>query len=287
MTAIASISALKTSRDAFQHAFTLIELLVVVAIIAILVALLLPALSRAKTQAQQTACLSNLRQVTTAGLMYLSDTQGGFPYNVPLLPGYDPTVPFFWSYALTNYGASDQVLVCPSTRQQSLAVIQAAGAADLAWVVGGDTVPSQLGSYGQNGWFTEFVSKGPTGLAYGSDPQCFFNKLSSVPIPARTPLFFDQNYLATVPMETDTAASDLYFGQLDPMGAQRDGMGCCTILRHGGRTATSSVPWQHGQPLPGAINMTFTDGHGELVKLPNLWNYYWHLNWNPALVTGP
>jgi prepilin-type processing-associated H-X9-DG protein len=63
-------------------------------------------------------------------------------------------------------------------------------------------------------------------------------------------------------------------------------MGCCTILRHGGPTAGSSVPWQSGQPLPGAINMSFTDGHGELVKLPNLWNYCWHLNWNPALVTG-
>ena len=64
-------------------------------------------------------------------------------------------------------------------------------------------------------------------------------------------------------------------------------MGCCTIIRHGGRTASSSVPWTQGQPLPGAINMCFTDGHGELVKLPNLWNYYWHLNWKPALVTGP
>jgi hypothetical protein len=29
------------------------------------------------------------------------------------------------------------------------------------------------------------------------------------------------------------------------------------------------------------------DGHVELSKLPNLWNYYWHLNWNPALVKGP
>jgi hypothetical protein len=33
--------------------------------------------------------------------------------------------------------------------------------------------------------------------------------------------------------------------------------------------------------------MCFTDGHGELAKLPKLWNYYWHLNWNPALVKGP
>jgi prepilin-type N-terminal cleavage/methylation domain-containing protein len=290
MTGKALISAIKAARGAFRNAFSLVELLVVVAISAILAALLLPALARAKMQAQQTACLSNLRQVTVAGLMYLNDTQGGFPYNSPPLPGYDPTVAPLWYYALTNYGANTQVQLCPSTRLQSLALIDAAGAADLAWLGGefgpADGVTSQLGSYGQNGWFTEFVSKGPTALAYGGYPEYFFNKLSSVIRTAQTPLFFDQNYVACVPLETDTAASDLYFGQ-PPITSQRIGMGCCTIVRHGGRTATSSVPWKHGQPLPGAINMCLADGHGELVKLPNLWNYDWHLNWNPALVTGP
>jgi len=39
--------------------------------------------------------------------------------------------------------------------------------------------------------------------------------------------------------------------------------------------------------LPGGINMGLSDGHAEYSKLPNLWNYYWHLNWNPALVKVP
>ena len=90
-----------------------------------------------------------------------------------------------------------------------------------------------------------------------------------------------------IPLEPDKAASDFYVGQNPPDSYQRDGMGCCTILRHGGRTASSTVPYKSGQPLPGAINMSFSDGHCELVKLQNLWAYYWHLNWNPAQVKGP
>jgi len=50
--------------------FTLIELLVVIAIIALLLSILMPALHRVKEQGQRAVCLSNLRQLTTAWIMY-------------------------------------------------------------------------------------------------------------------------------------------------------------------------------------------------------------------------
>jgi prepilin-type N-terminal cleavage/methylation domain-containing protein/prepilin-type processing-associated H-X9-DG protein len=59
-----------------RRGFTLIELLVVIAIIAILAAILFPVFAAARRSAQQTACLSNLKQLNTAMLMYADDSDG-------------------------------------------------------------------------------------------------------------------------------------------------------------------------------------------------------------------
>jgi prepilin-type N-terminal cleavage/methylation domain-containing protein len=58
--------------------FTLIELLVVIAIIALLMSILMPALAKAKNQAQQAACMAQLKQWSLAFMAYTNDNNGYF-----------------------------------------------------------------------------------------------------------------------------------------------------------------------------------------------------------------
>src|SRR5689334_25019309 len=60
-------------------AFTLVELLVVIGIIAVLIAVLLPALRKATMAARSVQCLSNIRQISTASVMWANDHSGYMP----------------------------------------------------------------------------------------------------------------------------------------------------------------------------------------------------------------
>lgn len=63
----------KTKPERGSRGFTLIELLVVIAIIAVLMGILMPALSRVREQGKRATCLSNLKQLTVAWIMYADD----------------------------------------------------------------------------------------------------------------------------------------------------------------------------------------------------------------------
>lgn len=89
--------------------FTLIELLVVIAIIAILAAILFPVFAQARAKARQTACMSNLRQIGTAALLYVQDYDESFPRTEL---GKDEAE-YFWGDMLQPYAKNWSLIACP------------------------------------------------------------------------------------------------------------------------------------------------------------------------------
>ncbi len=84
-----------------RNGFTLIELLVVMAIIAILAAMLFPVFAQARSKAMQIDCLSNVRQLTLAFIMYADDYDGFLP--PASIMNSDYSYEWAWDFNFSNW----------------------------------------------------------------------------------------------------------------------------------------------------------------------------------------
>ncbi|MGD9497690.1 MAG: prepilin-type N-terminal cleavage/methylation domain-containing protein [Armatimonadota bacterium] len=103
--------------------FTLIELLVVIAIIAILAAILFPVFAKAREKAKQASCLSGMKQMALAFLMYRSDYDDLHPYYRfgPGSPGRFHPQYQWWPEMVEPYTKNLDIMHCPCSKRHRVA----------------------------------------------------------------------------------------------------------------------------------------------------------------------
>ena len=248
--------------------FTLIELLVVIAIIVLLAALLLPALSRAKANAQSIKCRSNLHQVGLALQMYVSDNSDSYPFLLDGLAVWTDKLAAYLSVVSTN----DTRFTCPAFK----AVIR-------SWL---SSVPTffEGPGYGYNGRGTgSFRFADPPYLGLGFSVNPFVS-----PIDTPTPATSEAQ--VTSPAET-FAVTDSFYMKYDPHDNFDPTSGEIESFPFVNRKGDHANAWD-GSPVDFScvqqppqhgmfFYMLFCDGHVSPVRIAHLFDVRkTAANWN-------
>jgi prepilin-type N-terminal cleavage/methylation domain-containing protein len=235
-----------------RRAFTLIELLVVIAIIAILAAFLFPVFATAREKARQTSCLSNLKQLGTAMLMYTQDYDELFPPTIGREPTDRTWYEMSWMSKVQPYVRNLGIFFCPSSGFSNQDVTQST---DI--LQNYSFVPSAR-SQGYSAFtltvapFGEAMFEGIGGF-FGPETGSFKQQVTSygesqIARPADTVLLCDHNYFDW-------------------------GVGFRSLIYPAPRhIREKDVDLGDGQRAPqGIINSVFVDGHAKALKHDFFW----------------
>lgn len=280
-----------------RDGFTLVELLVVMGIIAILVSLLLPVLSKVREQGRQVLCMSNLRQLGNAMILYAAANDGYLPataqkntdVNGPCANTYPSFDWLFWQqnrtpnygsqeimhsaiaqYIQLNYGSQDftqnspalAVLRCPSDDSWSARAIS-----------GGYPF-----SYVMNCFIaTDSSLTQANGANYaGTTPVTLCTTLQKVTNAAQKVLMYEED----TPIQDNGGDGEPWWGCSGTFNSnapeQTSGMGAINNLlsqRHdlshavNGSATSQAGSWQLAVPNPDARgNVVYCDGHADFVS---------------------
>ncbi len=251
------------TKCAICKGFTLVELLVVIAIIALLMSILMPALGRARRQAQGVICLQRLHSWGVSFQMFADDHDGYFPKSQT------GNAQDYWIVAMLPYigGERDmdsgtrELFFCPSAT-----IIKNLGFSDnnigttfSAW---GRFAPSDwadrgaAGSYGFNDWCAN-----PTGAVYWTMPSRYSYRTPNVSGGNRVPVILDALYADGYPLSANIPPPFPDMSDSWDINAMQF---FCTDRHQGGL---------HG---------VFMDWSARKIGLKELWRLKWHKGFDLA-----
>ena len=242
----------------------LIELLVVISIIALLMAMVLPALEKARRQAQAIVCRSNLSQWGKIFALYANDNEDALPQSVA--GGGLNLQEAYWIGATLPYYKNKDIRLCPLSPVEGPPVYDQHGGQYLSWGPFSPGTPDRwwadfdAGGYGLNEW----CAAPPPGFTryWGFQTKYAWNKITARRA-SQVPLFLDCVYVGAFPIAGNTPLSFDLAGQRWNENAwgswASNGMRLFCIDCH-----------------EGTINGVFLDLSARKIGLKELWTLKWH-----------